>query len=121
MTEDAVDQVAEVDEARRQLFEGGLRVLIHSPFGTDVSFRFTPMIDRKTGQWNGRQWWLWRGRDYVGIVTRSGRGFQFQTTSRSTHEPLIHKARGLLLMFLGTKTTDLMEEGYRVTVRESGS
>lgn len=90
----------DIARLRRMLFGGFLVVTIKSPNGTEVKFRFTPVLNAdKT--WDGRAWWLNRGREYVGVIKRAGTALELVTTSRSTNDPIIHKATRLLLAGLG--------------------
>lgn len=103
----------DIYELRAKLFEGKVKVTITSPNGTDVGFRFGPVLDDEK-RWDGRAWWLFRGSDYVGIVKRAGQALTLQLTARSTDDRVILKAAGLLLDALRGEPRD----GYTITVRE---
>lgn len=86
-----------IDEARAALFEGNLVVTITSPLGGAVKFRFTPRVPGHATAWDGQEWWLFRGREYVGIVRRAGSAFDLRYTDRSTTDRMIRKAAAIIL------------------------
>lgn len=97
--------------ARAKLFEGKAKLTITSPNGTGVSFRFSPVLNEQGTPWDGRAWWLFRGREYVGIVKRAGQALTLKTTERSTSDRIILKAAAILLDSL----RDEPRPGYTIT------
>lgn len=104
--------MSEIARCRRMLFAGNLKVKIESPRHVDVTFRVQPALF-DGNPWDGRQWWLWRGSEYVGIIHRRGSAFDLIFTGRSTDSLVIRSAAGLLLDALSGN--DQRTQGYTVT------
>lgn len=85
-----------VQEAREALGSGKAKLIITSPTGTAVSFRFNALLDKERN-WDGRGWWLRRGGEYVGIVERRGTALELRLTESSTRDRLILRAADVLL------------------------